>query len=90
MGTITAEYVQIDKRVFYTIRIADVVASGAGTGTIILNIPFAFAAGAFGTCYGSGSSSNVFEHSSTRIRANIEAVGAGTTEWIWDGVFDLE
>ena len=90
LGAITAEYVQIDKRVFYTIRIADVVASGVGTATIILNIPYTFAAGAYGTCYGSGSSANAFEYQPTRIRADIESTGASTTEWIWDGSFDLE
>jgi len=90
VGVITAEYVQIDKRVFYTIRIADVVANGAGSGTIILDVPYSLPVGAFGTCYGSGSSSNVFMYDPTRIRSIIIATGAGTTEWIWDGVFDLE
>jgi hypothetical protein len=93
VGTPTFTVSQINNTLFFTATMTCTV-SGAGTGTIILDVPLPTGAttiptnGAFGSAYAGGNAAQVYRHSATQIRADLTAA-AGATSVVFDGQINL-
>ncbi len=93
VGTPTFTVSQVNKTLFFTVYMTCTV-SGAGTGTIILDVPMPTAAstiatnGAFGSAFAGGGAAQVYRSSSTRIRADLTAT-AGATSVVFNGQINL-
>lgn len=87
-GTPTCTFKQINNTVVFTVRITCTV-SGAGAGTIILDVPFTLAANSvFGTAFAGGNAAPVYRYAATQIRADLTAA-AGATEIVFSGTMNL-
>lgn len=93
VGTPTFTVSQVNKTMFFTVYMTCTV-SGAGTGSIILDVPMPTGAstiatnGAFGSAFAGGGAAQVFRNSSTQIRADLTAA-AGATSVVFNGQINL-
>ena len=87
-GVPTYTYKQINNTVYFTVSMTCTV-SGAGAGSIILDVPFTLAADSvFGSAFAGGSAAAVYQYSVTQIRADLTAA-AGATKITFVGTMNL-